>query len=162
MVFDKCQQLLHVVSRADAYALKSYGFGHRGQNRKCRSRTIHDADQGNMSSPRCCLNGHGYSVPSDDIKDVVGTASMGELEYDLIPRYVRTRIDNLCGSQLFQARNLAWASGSYEHASAMCHRQLQSEQRDTAASLKQNRLSRLQIAVLEQRNPCGNCSHRQR
>ena len=103
-----------------------------------------------MSSPRCRLDGPGYSVPSDDIKDMVGAPAIGEAKYYLIPCRVHTRINNLCGTQLFQARNLAWASGSHQHTSAMRHRQLQGEQRDTAASLKQDSFSRPLIVTAGQ------------
>jgi len=62
----------------------------------------------NMPSPRCCLNGPGYSVPPNDIKDVVGAPPISEPEHGLIPCRVRTHIDYFCGSQLSQPRDLAW------------------------------------------------------
>src|ERR1700677_5183773 len=113
MFFDECQQLFHIASRADASALKSQILAYRCGDRNRRSWSIQKADQGNMSSPRRCLNGPGDSVPSDDVKDMVGALSIRKPERGLIPCCVHTRINNLCGSQLFQARNLAGASGSY-------------------------------------------------
>src|ERR1700678_3697225 len=106
MAFNECQQLLHITTRAEADAMKSQMFDHHGRNRNRGSRMIHNADQSNLSSPRCCLNGSRDGVPSEDIEDMVGTPAIGEPEYDLIPCSIRTGIDDFCGSQLFQARNL--------------------------------------------------------
>ena len=113
MFFGECQRFFHVGSRAMAHTLKSQILDHQLRNRNRRSRKIHDPDYGNMSSPRCRLDRPGYSVSSDDIKDLVGTPSVGEAKYNLIPCGVHTRIDNLCGTQLFQTRNLAWACRSH-------------------------------------------------
>src|SRR5580698_5724887 len=111
MEFEESQDFFHIAARAQTNTLKSQLFYHHGRNRNRRGRTIHDTDQGNMAAPRCCLNGQGYSVPSDDIKDMVGAPSVGEPENDLMPCCVRTCIDNLRrGSQLFQACDLTWAS----------------------------------------------------